>query len=82
KVITNDLLGRKIRAECSPDGTIGELKELIGAQIGIDRKNIQLKKWYTIYKVHFTLGYYEIHNGVSPQLFTRPDDSHDVVSSV
>ncbi|KAI6107564.1 hypothetical protein EDD16DRAFT_1620954 [Pisolithus croceorrhizus] len=35
----------EVRAECSPDGTIGELKELIGAQIGIDRKNIQLKKW-------------------------------------
>ncbi|KAF8560042.1 ubiquitin-like protein [Imleria badia] len=69
EVIANDRLGRKVRVKCSPDDTVGDLKRLIAAQTGTDHKKIQLKKWYTIYKDHITLRDYEIHDGMSLELY-------------
>ncbi|KAI6153902.1 ubiquitin-related domain-containing protein [Pisolithus tinctorius] len=69
EVIANDRLGRKVRVKCSPDDTVGDLKKLIGAQTGTDYRKIQLKKWYTFYKDHITLRDYEIHDGMSLELY-------------
>ncbi|CAL1711383.1 unnamed protein product [Somion occarium] len=69
EVIANDRLGRKVRVKCSPDDTVGDLKKLIAAQIGTDYRKIQLKKWYTIYKDHITLADYEIHDGMSLEMY-------------
>lgn len=38
-----------------PEDTVGDLKKLIAAQIGVRAEKIVLKKWYTIYKDHITL---------------------------
>lgn len=69
EVIANDRLGRKVRVKCSPDDTVGDLKKLIAAQTGTDHTKIQLKKWYTIYKDHITLADYEIHDGMSLEMY-------------
>jgi len=58
-----------VRVKCSPDDTVGDLKKLISAQIGTDWRKIQLKKWYTIFKDHITLADYEIHDGVSLEMY-------------
>ncbi|CAK5281685.1 unnamed protein product [Mycena citricolor] len=69
QIIANDRLGRKVRVKCSPDDTVGDLKKLIAAQTGTDHTKIQLKKWYTIYKDHITLSDYEIHDGMSLEMY-------------
>ncbi|KAJ1345248.1 ubiquitin-like protein 5 [Batrachochytrium salamandrivorans] len=52
----------------SPDDTVGVLKLLIAAQTGTKPEKIVLKKWYTVYKDHITLGDYEIHDGMSLEM--------------
>ncbi|KAF8339370.1 ubiquitin-like protein, partial [Amanita rubescens] len=77
QVIANDRLGRKVRVKCDPDDTVGDLKKLIAAQTGSDHTKITLKKWhcrlnrdrYTIYKDHITLSDYEIHDGMSLEMY-------------
>ncbi|PWN27714.1 ubiquitin-like protein [Jaminaea rosea] len=56
EITANDRLGRKVRVKCSPDDTVGDLKKLIAAQTGTSPEKIQLKKWYTVFKDHITLG--------------------------
>uniref|UniRef100_A0A8C2RCY0 Ubiquitin-like protein 5 n=1 Tax=Capra hircus TaxID=9925 RepID=A0A8C2RCY0_CAPHI len=52
------------------DDTIGDLKKLIAAQTGTRwNKIIVLKKWYTIFKDHVSLGDYEIHDGMNLELY-------------
>lgn len=53
----------------SPDDTVGDLKKLIAAQTGTAPEKIILKKWHTIYKDHITLDDYEIHDGMSLELY-------------
>ncbi|KAE8332616.1 ubiquitin-like modifier hub1 [Aspergillus sergii] len=69
EVIANDRLGRKVRVKLQPEDTIGELKKLIAAQTGEDAAKIQLKKWYTVFKDHITLSDYEIHDGMSLEMY-------------
>jgi len=69
EVIANDRLGRKVRVKCSPDDTVGDLKKLIAAQTGTDASKITLKKWYNTYKDHITLADYEIHDGMSLEMY-------------
>jgi ubiquitin-like protein 5 len=42
---------------------------MIAAQTGTDWRKIVLKKWYTAYKDHIRLSDYEIHNGMSLELY-------------
>src|SRR5271170_6506558 len=44
-------------------------QKLIAAQTGTDWRKIVLKKWYTSYKDHIKLSDYEIHNGMSLELY-------------
>ena len=53
EVVLNDRLGKKVRAKCNEDDTIGDLKKLVAAQTGTRPEKIQ--KWYNIYKDHITL---------------------------
>uniref|UniRef100_A0A8C0LGE2 Ubiquitin-like protein 5 n=1 Tax=Canis lupus dingo TaxID=286419 RepID=A0A8C0LGE2_CANLU len=53
----------------STDDTIGDLKKLIAAQTGTRWNKIVLKKWYTIFKDHVSLGDYEIHDGMNLELY-------------
>jgi len=69
EVIANDRLGRKVRVKCSSQDTVGDLKKLIAAQTGTDWKKIQLKKWYSTFKDHITLEDYEIHDGMSLEMY-------------
>lgn len=62
-------LGKKVRVKCNEDDTIGDLKKLIAAQTGTRWDKIVLKKWYTIFKDHITLGDYEIHDGMNLELY-------------
>ncbi|KAI4881261.1 hypothetical protein NFI96_028880, partial [Prochilodus magdalenae] len=56
EVVCNDRLGKKVRVKCNSEDTIGDLKKLIAAQTGTRWDKIVLKKWYTIFKDHVTLG--------------------------
>ena len=56
EITCNDRLGKKVRIKCNPSDTVGDLKKLIAAQTGTSWERIILKKWYTIYKDHITLG--------------------------
>ncbi|XP_041091704.1 ubiquitin-like protein 5 [Polyodon spathula] len=53
----------------SSEDTIGDLKKLISAQTGTRWDKIVLKKWYTIFKDHVSLGDYEIHDGMNLELY-------------
>ncbi|EGX47059.1 ubiquitin-like modifier hub1 [Orbilia oligospora] len=68
EVTCNDRLGKKVNVKCEPDDTIGDFKKLLAAQIGTSPEKIILKKWYTTFKDHITLGDYEIGNGSSIEL--------------
>ncbi|XP_028394744.1 ubiquitin-like protein 5 [Dendronephthya gigantea] len=69
EVTCNDRLGKKVRVKCNSDDTVGDLKKLIAAQTGTKWDRIVLKKWYTIFKDHITLGDYEIHDGMNLELY-------------
>uniref|UniRef100_A0A3P9M554 Ubiquitin-like protein 5 n=4 Tax=Oryzias TaxID=8089 RepID=A0A3P9M554_ORYLA len=69
EVICNDRLGKKVRVKCNSEDTIGDLKKLIAAQTGTRYDKIVLKKWYTIFKDHVSLGDYEIHDGMNLELY-------------
>ncbi|KAK3756325.1 hypothetical protein RRG08_038817 [Elysia crispata] len=69
EITCNDRLGKKVRVKCNEDDTIGDLKKLIAAQTGTRADKIVLKKWYTIFKDHVTLGDYEIHDGQNLELY-------------
>ncbi|CAO1617543.1 unnamed protein product [Sympodiomycopsis kandeliae] len=69
EITANDRLGRKVRVKCSPDDTVGDLKKLIAAQTGTSPEKIQLKKWYTVFKDHITLGDYEINDGTNLEMY-------------
>ncbi|XP_037377321.1 ubiquitin-like protein 5 [Talpa occidentalis] len=69
EVVWNDRLGKKVRVKCNTDDTIGDLKKLIAAQTGTRWNKIVLKKWYTIFKDHMSLGDYEIHDGMNLELY-------------
>uniref|UniRef100_A0A672UX30 Ubiquitin-like protein 5 n=1 Tax=Strigops habroptila TaxID=2489341 RepID=A0A672UX30_STRHB len=53
----------------STEDSIRDLKKLIAAQTGTRWDKIVLKKWYTIFKDHVTLGDYEIHDGMNLELY-------------
>ena len=69
EVVCKDRLGKKVRVKCNTDDTIGDLKKLIAAQTGTRWNKIVLKKWYTIFKDHVSLGDYEIHDGMNLELY-------------
>ncbi|XP_043320171.1 ubiquitin-like protein 5 [Cervus canadensis] len=69
EVVCNDCLGKKVRVKCDTDDTIGDLKKLITAQTGTCWNKIILKKWYTVFKDHVSLGDYEIHDGMNLELY-------------
>ncbi|CAK6972786.1 ubiquitin-like protein 5 [Scomber scombrus] len=78
EVVCNDRLGKKVRIKCKypslklseySEDTIGDLKKLIAAQTGTRHDKIVLKKWYTIFKDHVSLGDYEIHDGMNLELY-------------
>ncbi|XP_051497560.1 ubiquitin-like protein 5 isoform X1 [Apus apus] len=56
EVVCNDRLGKKVRVKCNTEDSIRDLKKLIAAQTGTRWDKIVLKKWYTIFKDHVTLG--------------------------
>ncbi|KAJ8381580.1 hypothetical protein SKAU_G00023580 [Synaphobranchus kaupii] len=69
EVICNDRLGKKVRVKCNSEDKIEDLKKLIAAQTGTRWDKIVLKKWYTIFKDHVSLGDYEIHDGMNLELY-------------
>jgi ubiquitin-like protein 5 len=69
EVILDDRLGKKVRVKCNEDDTIGDLKKLAAAQLGTRPEKLRIQKWYTVYKDHITLDDYEIHDGMSLELY-------------
>eukprot|EP01133_Synstelium_polycarpum_P015612 gene15612-18551_t len=69
EVTCNDRLGVKVRVKVNSDDTIGDLKKVIAAQIGIRPDKIKLQKSYNIFKDHITLADYEIHDGDGLELY-------------
>ncbi|PVZ96836.1 hypothetical protein BB558_006735 [Smittium angustum] len=69
EIICNDRLGKKVRVKCNLDDTVADLKLLIAAQTGTKPEKIVLKKWYNTFKDHITLEDYEIHDGMSLELY-------------
>lgn len=69
EVVCNDRLGKKVRVKCLPEDTVGELKKVLGLQIGTDDQKIVLKKGYIVFKDHISLDDYEIHDGTNLELY-------------
>jgi ubiquitin-like protein 5 len=69
EVLLNDRLGKKVRVKCNSNDTVGDLKKLAAAQLGTRAEKIRIQKWYTIYKDHVRLDDYEIHDGMSLELY-------------
>ncbi|XP_027722363.1 ubiquitin-like protein 5 [Vombatus ursinus] len=69
EVLCNIHLGKKVRVKCSTDDSEEDLKKLIVAQADTCWNKIVLKKRYTIFKDHVTLGDYEIHDGKNLELY-------------
>lgn len=69
EVLCNDRLGKKVKVKVDQNDTIGTLKKIIAEQTGTKAEKIVLKKWYNVYKDHITLDDYEIHNGMSLELY-------------
>nr|XP_012803383.2 ubiquitin-like protein 5 [Jaculus jaculus] len=69
EVVCNDRLGKEVRVKCHTDDTIGDLKKLIAVQTATRWNKIVLKKWYTIFKHHVSLGDSEIHDGKNLELY-------------
>ncbi|XP_043861209.1 ubiquitin-like protein 5 [Dromiciops gliroides] len=69
EVVCNDWLGKKVSVKCNPEDSTGDLKKLIAAQTGPRWNKIVLKKWGRVFKDHVTLGDYEIHDGMSLELY-------------
>lgn len=67
--IANDRTGTKVRVKVDSEDTVEVLKKMIAAQMGTDWQKIVLKKWYNTYKNHITLGDYEIHDGMSLEMY-------------
>ncbi|WAR30751.1 UBL5-like protein [Mya arenaria] len=55
KVVTCTIIALCFLTENSPDDTIGDLKKLVAAQTGTRSDKIVLKKWYTIFKDHYSM---------------------------
>ncbi|XP_055981829.1 ubiquitin-like protein 5 [Sorex fumeus] len=62
EVVCNNRLGKKVLVKCNMDDTIA-------AQTGTRWNKIVLKKLYTIFKDHVSLGDYEIHDGMNLELY-------------
>ncbi|KAI5970517.1 HUB1 [Candida margitis] len=69
EVQANDRLGKKIKVKCLPTDSIGDLKKVLGAQIGTPYEKIILRKGHQIYKDHISLDDYEIHDGFNFELY-------------
>lgn len=69
EIICNDRLGRKTAVKCLPEDSVGDLKKVLGVQIGMDHDRIVLKRGYMIFKDHISLEDYEINNGASVELY-------------
>ena len=50
EVILNDRLGKKVRVKCNPDDTIGDLKKLAAAHLGIFNIYMPVLLLYIRYK--------------------------------
>ncbi|KAG8808941.1 hypothetical protein FRC17_003691 [Serendipita sp. 399] len=59
----------QVRVKVDSEDTVEILKKMIAAQMGTDWQKIELKKWYTTYKNHITLADYEIHDGMSLEMY-------------
>ncbi|EAL65291.1 ubiquitin-like protein 5 [Dictyostelium discoideum AX4] len=83
EVVCNDRLGNKVRVKVNSDDTIGDLKKVLSAQIGIKAEKIRLQKSYSIFKDRNNNNnynnynnnnnnyyyYYEIHDGDGLELY-------------
>ncbi len=69
EIIVNDRLGRKVRIKCFETDMIGDLKKLVASHIGTRAEKLRLQKANLIYKNHITVGDYEIHHGMSVDLY-------------
>lgn len=68
-ITVNDRLGKKVRLICNEDDTIGDIKKIIAHKCSTKAERIILKKWYTNFKDHITLGDYEIGDGTNLELY-------------
>lgn len=69
EIIVNDRMGRKVRIKCFETDTIGDLKKLVGAHIGTRAEKLRLQRSYQVFKDHISIGDYEIHHGMSIDLY-------------
>lgn len=69
EVIVNDRLGKKVIVKCLSDDTVGDLKKVLGLQLGTSGSKLVLQKGGQILKDHITLDDYEIHDSTSLELY-------------
>jgi hypothetical protein len=68
-VMVNDRLGKKERITCREHTTVKEFKLLIQQKTGTRSDKIRLQKWHSIMKDPIMLSDYEIHDGMSLEMY-------------
>ena len=68
-VLVNDRLGKKERIPCREHHTVLELKRLIQQKTGTRADKIRLQKWHSILKDPIMISDYEVHNGMSLEMY-------------
>jgi hypothetical protein len=68
-VLVNDRLGKKERITCMEHNTVREFKLLIQKKTGTRADKIRLQKWHSIMKDTIQLSDYEIHDGMSLEMY-------------
>tara|TARA_B100000780_G_C21036919_1_gene415894 strand:+ start:50 stop:982 length:933 start_codon:yes stop_codon:yes gene_type:complete len=68
-VLVNDRLGKKERIPCREHNTVGEFKLLIQQKTGTRSDKIRLQKWHSILKDNIMLSDYEVHDGMSLEMY-------------
>lgn len=69
EITLNDRLGKKIKVKCNSEDTVGELKLLVGAMMGMRSEKLRFQKFYTVFKDHITLADYEVVDGMNLELY-------------
>jgi hypothetical protein len=68
-VLVNDRLGKKERIPCREHHTVLELKRLIQQKTGTRADKIRLQKWHSILKDPIMISDYEVHDGMSLEMY-------------
>jgi ubiquitin-like protein 5 len=81
-VMIEVVLNGGIRIKCDSEDAIGDLKNLIAAQAGIDSRKIVIKtKEYASWHNHIKLSDHDIHNETSVEMYCNAETGMSIMDN-